>query len=86
MQKDRLTATPQARRARTADKRTPDTGIGERFIADRKGRRTGVLLSMKRYRELLENLHDLAIVAERRNEERISIGELRRRLKEDAVI
>jgi hypothetical protein len=43
----------------------PDTG---RFVVTRKGQKTGVLLSLKEYRELLEDLTDLAIIAERKGE------------------
>jgi PHD/YefM family antitoxin component YafN of YafNO toxin-antitoxin module len=43
----------------------PNTG---RFVVTRKGHKTGVLLSLKEYRELLEDLTDLAIIAERKEE------------------
>ena len=39
--------------------------VVEKFVVDSKGRKTGVVLSLKRYRKLLEDLHDLAVVAER---------------------
>jgi PHD/YefM family antitoxin component YafN of YafNO toxin-antitoxin module len=39
-----------------------------RFIVTEKGRKTGVLLSLKEYRALLEDLQDLAIFAERKGE------------------
>ena len=39
-----------------------------RFVITEKGRKTGVLLSLKEYRELLEDLQDLAIIAERKGE------------------
>jgi hypothetical protein len=32
-----------------------------KHIVDAKGRRTAVLLPLKRYQELLEDLHDLAV-------------------------
>jgi hypothetical protein len=38
-----------------------------------------VILSLKRYRELMEDLHDLAVVAERRKERAISLEEMKRR-------
>ena len=38
----------------------------KRFIITEKGRKTGVLLSLKEYRELVEDLRDLAITAERK--------------------
>jgi len=39
-----------------------------RFVVTRKGQKTGVLLSLKEYNELLEDLSDLAIIAERKGE------------------
>lgn len=58
----------------------------EQYVVDSKGRKTGVLLSLKQYERLLEDLHDLAMVAERRDEEPISLDELKKRLKKDGLI
>jgi len=58
----------------------------EQYVVDSEGRKIGVLLSLKQYERLLEDLHDLAVVAERRDEEAISLEELKRRLKEDGLI
>ncbi len=60
--------------------------VQEQFVVDAKGRKTGVILSMKRYEKLLEDLHDLAIVAERRAEKPVSLEEMKRRLKADGVL
>jgi PHD/YefM family antitoxin component YafN of YafNO toxin-antitoxin module len=37
-------------------------------VVTRKGQKTGVLLSLKEYNELLEDLADLAVIAERKEE------------------
>ena len=58
----------------------------EQFLVDAKGRRTGVVLPLRRYAALLEDLHDLAVVAERRDEETISLEEMKRRLKKDGLL
>jgi hypothetical protein len=58
----------------------------EQYVVDAKGRKTGVLLSLEQYERLLADLHDLAVVAERRDEEPISVEELKRRLKKDGLI
>jgi hypothetical protein len=58
----------------------------EQFIVDDKGNRTAVVLSWRRYRKLMEDLHDLAVVAERRHEKAISLPEFKRRLKEDGIL
>jgi hypothetical protein len=46
-------------------------------------RKTGVVHPLRRYAALMEDLHDLAVVAERRDEKPISLDEMKRRLKED---
>jgi len=51
------------------------------FVVNRGGRRTAVLLPIKDYEGLLEDLHDLAVVAERRKEKAVPLSELKRRLK-----
>ena len=58
----------------------------EQYVIDTKGKKTGVILSLKRYRQLMEDLHDLAIVAERREEKSVSLEEMKRRLKKDAIL
>ena len=58
----------------------------EQYLVDSKGRKTAVVISLKQYEKLLEDLHDLAVVAERRREKTISLVELKRRLKEDGLI
>ena len=52
----------------------------EQFVVDAKGRKKAVLLSFDQYQKLLQDLHDLAVVAERREEKSISLSELKRRL------
>jgi PHD/YefM family antitoxin component YafN of YafNO toxin-antitoxin module len=56
------------------------------YVIDEKGKKTGVLLSLKEYERLLEDLHDLAVVAERRSEKPITLEEMKRRLKRDGLI
>jgi len=58
----------------------------EQFVVDTNGRKTGVILSLKRYQELMEDLHDLAVVAERRAERPISLEEMKRRLRKDGIL
>jgi hypothetical protein len=56
------------------------SALQEQFIVDANGKKTGVILSLKRYQKLMQDLHDLAIVAERRAEETITLEEMKRRL------
>jgi len=58
----------------------------EKFIIDSNGRKTSVVLSLRRYRKLMEDLHDLAVVAERRSEPTVSFEEMKRRLKKNGLL
>ncbi len=60
--------------------------LSEKYIVDSKGKKTAVILSIEQYKRLLEDLHDLAKVAERRDEKPISLEEMKRRLKLDETI
>jgi len=60
--------------------------VSEQYLVDSQGRRTAVLLSLEQYEKLMEDLHDLAVVAERREEKAISLQELKRRLKKDGLL
>lgn len=57
------------------------TKLHEQFIVDRKGRKASVVLPIEEYEELLEDLHDLAIIAERKDEATITTDELKKKLK-----
>ena len=60
--------------------------VRERYVTDRKGKRTGVVLSLKRYSRLMEDLHDLAVVAERRNEKPIIAEDMTKRLHKRGLL
>ena len=40
----------------------------KRYLVDEKGRKTAVVLPVREYEELLEDLADLALIAERKDE------------------
>ena len=42
--------------------------------------------TQEQYEKLLEDLHDLATIAERRAEQPISLEEVKRRLKDDGLL
>jgi len=56
------------------------------YVVDDQGKKKGVILPVTRYRRLLEDLHDLAVVAERRTEEPVSLEEMKRRLKAHGLL
>jgi len=58
----------------------------EQYIVDQKGQKTAVVIPLQEYEELLDDLHDLAIIAERRDEPTIPFEELKKRLKKDGLL
>jgi len=58
----------------------------EQYIVNEKDQKTAVILPFEEYEELLEDLHDHAFIAERRDEPTISFDELKKRLNEDGLL
>ena len=56
------------------------------FVTDEAGERTAVLLPIRRYEQLLEDLEDLAAIADRRDEETVPHDEFVQQLKEDGLL
>lgn len=56
------------------------------FIVDEQGNRTAVILSIKEYQEMLEDLEDLAAIAERRDEETLPHDEVVASLRQDGLL
>ncbi|CAN5877989.1 type II toxin-antitoxin system prevent-host-death family antitoxin [soil metagenome] len=53
------------------------------YIVDEQGKKTKVVLPFSAYEQLLEDLHDLAVIAERRDGETMILDELRTSLAND---
>ncbi len=51
----------------------------EQFVIDKKGQKTAAILPIKKYEKLMEDIYDLAIVAERKGEPTISFNKLKQR-------
>ncbi len=58
----------------------------EEYIVDTDGKRTAVIFPVKEYEQLMEDMHDLAVVAERRDEDVISLDEMKQRLKDRGLL
>lgn len=56
------------------------------YITDDEGKKTSVILPIAHYEQLLEDLDDLACVAERRDEESVPFEAVLTRLKEDGIV
>lgn len=59
--------------------------INTQFVVDDLGRKTAVILPVEEYDKLLEDIHDLAVIAERKDEPAINFDELKKRLKADGL-
>lgn len=58
----------------------------QQFVVDSQGNRTAVILPLEEYEQLLEDLHDLAVVAERRDEGTLTLDEMKKRLQADGLL
>jgi len=51
-----------------------------KFIVNEKGNKTTAILPIEKYLQIMEDLHDLTVIAERRNEKTISFEEIKENL------
>lgn len=56
------------------------------YVTNQDGEKTAVIVPYKEFNELLEDVEDLAAVAERRGEPTVSHGELLDELKRDGLL
>ena len=57
-----------------------------KYLTDEKGERTAVVLPLPEYEKLLEDLDDLAVIAERRGEPTVPHEEFIADLKRDGLL
>jgi len=60
--------------------------LNPQYLKDKKGKNTMVVLPVQEYDQLLEDLHDLSIMAERREENGIPFDEFKQNLKKDGYL
>ena len=56
------------------------------YITSSTGRKKAVILPIREYQRLLEDLHDLTVVAERHEEYPVSLDEIKKRLAGHAPV
>lgn len=56
------------------------------YVTDDAGNKTGVLLDVMEYEKLLEDLRDLAVIAERRGEPTIPHDQFLEELRKDGIL
>ena len=60
--------------------------LNEKFIVNEKGQKPAAILPIDTYERLLEDLHDLAVVAERKKEPVIPFKKVKEKLKKDGLL
>ncbi len=60
--------------------------IANEYVISGEGKKKAVLIPWDEYQELIEDLHDLRVIAERKEEEAMSLDELKKRLKRDGLL
>jgi len=56
------------------------TVTNEQYVVNENGEKVSIILPIEEYEKMKEDLYDLAIVAERRDEKSISFDKLKRKL------
>ena len=56
------------------------------FLTDEGGKKIAVVVPVEDYEGLMKDVSDLAAVAERRNEERVTLDQVKRRLIADGLL
>jgi PHD/YefM family antitoxin component YafN of YafNO toxin-antitoxin module len=55
-------------------------------VVDEKGERKAVIMPIKEYEKLIEDLHDLAVIAERKDEPTFPLDEIVEELKKNGIL
>ena len=61
-------------------------GMNTQYITDDRGDKLAVVIPISDYKELMEDVSDLASVAERRDEETTSLADVKKRLVADGLL
>lgn len=56
------------------------------FLTDQTGKKVAVVLPVEDFDELMEDVSDLAAVAERRDEKRLTLEQVKQRLISDGLL
>lgn len=60
--------------------------MSTQFLTDEQGQKVAVVIPIAEYERLMEDVADLASVAERRDDERISLHSLKQQLIADGLL
>jgi hypothetical protein len=74
----------RAREVKMLDLKKLEAGV--QYVTNQDGEKTAVIVPFSEFQDLLEDIEDLAAVAERRDEPTISHDELLAELKRDGLV
>lgn len=60
--------------------------LKEKFLTDENGKKEAVVLDVRTYEELIEDLEDLVVIADRKSEEAVPLDAVKRKLKKDGIL
>ena len=60
--------------------------MNTQYITDDRGDKLAVVIPISDYKELIKDVSDLAAVAERRDEQTVSLAEVKKRLVADGLL
>jgi len=58
------------------------SATGEQYVVDEHGNRVAIILPLSEYEQMQEDLHDLAVVAERREEPTVEFNGFRKQYEQ----
>ncbi len=58
----------------------------QQYLINAKNQKTAIILPITKYKKMMEDIHDLSIIAERKDEPTLSLEEIKKRLKKDELL
>jgi PHD/YefM family antitoxin component YafN of YafNO toxin-antitoxin module len=62
------------------------TELHPQYLTDSAGNKAFVVLTVEEYEDLIEDLHDLAVMAARRDDPRMPLDQFEERLRNDGLL
>lgn len=56
------------------------------YVTDEKGQKTAVLIDIDSYEDMIEDIESLALIADSKNQPKISISDVRKNLKKHGIL
>lgn len=60
--------------------------VKEQYIVNPDGMKKAVVVPLSRYKKIMEDLHDLAVIVERRKEPSVKSADFMKKLRQDGIL